>query len=141
MGLKFGSIRQSVTLRASPEEVYEAYMDSKEHAAFTGSAAKISGSVGGKFIAWDGYIKGRNLVLTKGKRIVQEWSTTEWPQGYPPSRLEIRLSKVKGGTRLLMVHSKVPAEQRDDYAQGWKDSYWAPLKEFLASKSWEASRT
>lgn len=110
-------------------------MDSKKHAAFTGSAAKISGSVGGRLTAGDGYIKGRNLVLTKGKRIVQEWSTTEWPRGYPPSRLEIRLSKAKGGTRLLMVHSKVPAEQRDYYAQGWKDFYWAPLKKYLAAKS------
>lgn len=135
MAMKFSTIRQTVALSAPPEVAYEALMDSKKHAAFTGSAAKISGSVGGRLTAGDGYIKGRNLVLTKGKRIVQEWSTTEWPRGYPPSRLEIRLSKAKGGTRLLMVHSKVPAEQRDYYAQGWKDFYWAPLKKYLAAKS------
>lgn len=135
MALKLSTIRQTVTFNAPPEVVYEILTDSKKHAAFTGSAAKISGSVGGRLTAGDGYIKGRNLVLTKGKRIVQDWSTTEWPRGYPPSRLEIRLSKAKGGTRLLMVHSKVPAEQRDYYEQGWKDFYWAPLKKYLAAKS------
>jgi hypothetical protein len=30
-----------------------------------------------------------------------------------------------------MVHSNVPAEQADDYAQGWIDFYWKPLKEYF----------
>jgi uncharacterized protein YndB with AHSA1/START domain len=131
LALKFSSITQTANIRSTPDKVYDALMDSKKHAAFTGSAAKISGVVGGKFTAWDGYIMGKNLELIKGKKIVQEWSTTEWPEGYPPSRLVITLSKSKGGTLLKMVHSKVPASQRDDYAQGWRDYYWAPLKAFL----------
>ena len=91
----------------------------------------MSSVVGGRFTAWEGYITGRNVSLTKGKRIVQEWSTSEWPDGYPPSLLTITLSKGKGGTLLKMVHSKVPASQRDDYAQGWRDWYWTPLKAYL----------
>ena len=131
MALKFSSITQTVTIKAPPENVYGAYMDSKKHAAFTGSAAKMSSAIGGKFTAWDGYIVGKNLSLKEGKKIVQEWTTTEWPEGYPPSLLEITLTKAKGGTVLKMVHSKVPASQKDDYAQGWRDYYWAPLKAFL----------
>ena len=95
----------------------------------------MSGAVGGKFTAWEGYIFGRNLELVRGKKIVQEWSTTEWPEGYPPSRLEITLTKSREGTTLRMVHSRVPASQRADYAQGWKDSYWNPLKEYFKAKS------
>jgi len=109
-------------------------MDSKKHAELTGSPARMSSKVGGKFTAWDGYILGKNLELVEGKKIIQEWSTTEWPEGYPPSRLEITLSKKGKGTTLKMLHSKVPAEQRDDYAQGWLDYYWNPLKSHFREK-------
>ena len=134
MALKFSTITQSVVIGSTPDRVYDALMDSKSHAAFTGSPARMSSVVGGKFTAWEGYILGKNLQLVRGKKIVQEWSTTEWPKGYPPSRLEITLTKSKDGTILKMVHSKVPAEQRDDYAEGWRSYYWAPLKTYLSER-------
>lgn len=134
MALKLSTIRQSAMIRSTPDEVYDALMDSGRHSAFTGSPAKMSRAVGGKFTAWEGYISGKNLKLVKGKKIVQEWSTTEWPQGYPPSRLEITLSKSKEGTLLKMFQSRVPAEQRNDYAEGWKNNYWVPLKAYLEGK-------
>lgn len=128
MPLKLSTITQSVTIAAAPDKVYDALMDSKSHAAITGSPARMSARVGGKFTAWDGYIFGKNLELVRGKKIVQEWSTTEWPRGYPPSKLEITLTGTKKGTQLKMVHSKVPTEQKGDYAKGWKEYYWAPLR-------------
>ena len=109
-------------------------MDAKKHSAFTGAKATGEVKVGGEFSAWDGYITGRNLELEKGKRIVQEWITSEWPEGYPPSRVEFTFRKVKGGTELTMVHSKVPEEQADEYRQGWIDNYWDPLKEYFGKK-------
>jgi len=126
-GQRFSTIRQTVTIGAKPEDVYDVLIDSKKHTKLTGSSASISDKVGGRFTAWDGYIFGKNLELVRGKRIVQEWSTTEWPKGYPPSRLEIILTPKADGTQLKMIHSKVPAEQRDDYAEGWKSYYWDPL--------------
>jgi len=131
MKLDLTTIRDSVAIPATPDEVYDAYMDPKKHSKFTGSKATGDAKVGGKFTAWDGYISGKNLTLEKGKRIVQEWKTTEWPEGYPPSKLELTFKKVKGGTEVTMVHSDVPAEQADDYRQGWTDFYWKPLKEFF----------
>ena len=135
MALKFSTITQSVTIGSTPDKVYDALMDSKSHAAITGSSAKMSSVVGGKFTAWDGYIIGKNLELVKGKKIVQEWSTTEWPKGYPPSHLEITLTKSKEGTTLKMVHSRVPASQRADYAEGWRDYYWKPLRAYFEARS------
>jgi uncharacterized protein YndB with AHSA1/START domain len=41
------SIEQTVTFDASPEQVFEALMDSKKHSAFTGAAARVSREVGG----------------------------------------------------------------------------------------------
>ncbi len=132
--MKFGEIKQTVLIDASPDEVYEAYVDPKKHAEFTGSPATGTPKVGGRFTAWDGYSMGKYLVLEKGKRVVHEWQTTEWPAGYPPSLVELTL-KLKGKkTELKMVHSKAPAEQAEDYAQGWRDYYWEPLKEFFAER-------
>jgi activator of HSP90 ATPase len=125
------TIEDKAVIPATPDEVYDAFLDPKKHAAFTGSKATGSPKVGGKFTSWDGYILGKNLELEKGKRIVQEWVTTEWPEGYPPSRLELTFRKVRGGTEISMVHSNVPAEQAEEYAQGWKDFYWKPLAKYF----------
>jgi len=71
-------IRHNVLIPlASPEEVYRAFVSSKEHTEFTGSEAKCSAKVGGRFTAWDKYISGKNLELVQGKKIVQEWKTSE----------------------------------------------------------------
>jgi uncharacterized protein YndB with AHSA1/START domain len=134
LALKFGTIRQTVFIEATPEQVYDAFLVARKHAAFTGSPATTSAKSGAEFTAWDGYITGKNLELVKGKKIVQEWETTEWPEGYPRSRLELTLSPKKGGTELKMVHSKVPAEQVAEYTSGWPESYWEPLKEYFAER-------
>jgi len=127
-------IRQKVLIAASPEEVYDAYVDPKKHAEFTGSPAAGRPRVGGSFTAWDGYISGKFLVLERGKRVVHEWKTTEWPSGYPPSTVELTLTTKEGKTELTMVQSDVPAEQADEYAQGWNDFYWIPLKEYFSKE-------
>ena len=70
-------IHQTVTLKVPPHEVYEALMDSRKHAAFTGGKAKISRAVGGKFSAYDNYIAGKNVDLVPDKKIVQDWRAVD----------------------------------------------------------------
>jgi activator of HSP90 ATPase len=131
---KTTTIRQKVAIPAAPEQVYAVFMDAKKHSEVTGSKATCNPVVGGKFTAWDGYISGRNLELEKGKKIVQEWVTTEWPQDYPPSKLELTFNGVNGNTELIMVHSNVPAEQANELEQGWTDFYWKPLKNYFKKR-------
>jgi activator of HSP90 ATPase len=127
------TIRQKVLIHnATPVQVYRAYLSSKEHTEFTGSKASISARKGAKFTAWDGYISGKNVSLVKGKKIVQQWQTTEWPKGYGPSTLEITLEKKGNGTELELIQTRVPKSQAPDYEQGWKDSYWNPMKDYFA---------
>jgi uncharacterized protein YndB with AHSA1/START domain len=64
---------------ASPETIYDAWLDSRGHTAMTGGKAKMSKRVGGKLSTWDGYISGQNIELVPGKRIVQSWRTTWLP--------------------------------------------------------------
>lgn len=132
---KVKTIKQTVIIPASPQEVYDAYVDPKKHTEFTGSKATGKAVVGGKFTAWDGYIFGKYLELENGKRLVQEWSSTDFPEGASPSRLELCFSKVPKGTQLVMVHSEVPEEQAEETADGWVEWYWNPMKEYFSKKA------
>jgi len=130
--LKVKILKQKVIIpSATPQDVYGALMDSKKHSEFTCSPANIDPKVGGTISAWDGYITGKNLELEAGKKIVQEWKTTEWPEGYPPSVLELTFRKVDEGTEIMMVQKDVPADQASMYDEGWYESYWDPLKEYF----------
>jgi len=94
--MKVTTLRQTKFIPAQPAEVYDAFMKAKIHTTFTGSKARCNPKVGGKFTAWDGYITGKNLELRKGKLIVQQWKTTEWPKGYSPSILNLSFKQTKG---------------------------------------------
>ena len=74
------SLHLTTILPANPERVFLAWLDSAEHAAFTGSLAQIEPFVGGRFTAWDGYIQGATLELSPHTRILQSWRTTEFPE-------------------------------------------------------------
>jgi len=126
------TITQTVVMPAPSDRVYDALVNARIHAAFTGAPAAGAARVGATFTAWGGYITGVHRRLVKGRSIVQDWQTSEWPEGAGVSTLAFTLTKVEGGTRVRMVHSKVPAEQADAYRQGWIDHYWTPLKAYFS---------
>ena len=132
--MKTTTIEQKTLLHALPDEVYDTLLDPRKHSEFTGSKATGKAKVGAKFTAWNGYISGKNLDLEKGKRIVQEWVTTEWPENNPPSRLEFTFKEVDGKTELTMVQSNVPTDQEEELKQGWIDYYWKPLKNYFEKR-------
>ncbi|MFH0972300.1 MAG: SRPBCC domain-containing protein [Candidatus Micrarchaeota archaeon] len=132
--MRVKTITQTAFIQAPPLEVYRCFADPKLHSQVTGSKATGNAKEGSKFTAWDGYISGRNLKLVEGKKIVQEWKTSEWPEFTPPSIFTLDFIPKKGGTEIRMVHSKVPAEQAAGYEKGWKEFYWDPLKAHFAKK-------
>jgi len=132
--LRTRTIRQRVIIPAPPARVYATLTNARLHAAFTAADATGIARVGCRFTAWDEYICGKHLVLEKNKRIVQAWETSEWPKGYPPSKLEIRLRAIPKGTELTMVHSDVPASQVAGYRSGWVEYYWKPLKAYFSAQ-------
>ncbi len=52
-------IRVSAVIPVKRTTLYSAWLDSKEHSAFTGVQARMDPNVGGKYSAWDGYITGK----------------------------------------------------------------------------------
>ncbi len=128
MGMK--TIRQSVTFKVSPHEVYEALMDSKKHSEFTGSEVQMNRNVGSEFSVYGGDIHGINLDLVPDQKIVQSWRYSDWPESHY-SKATFSLKEVPGGTRLTFSQTGVPEEFYDDISQGWHDYYWEPMKEML----------
>jgi activator of HSP90 ATPase len=127
-------IAQKTLIPATPAEVYDAYVDAEKQSVYTGSLATSDTRIGGEFTSWDGYITGKYLELEPGRKIVQEWTSSDFPKGATPSRFEIVLKKAKGGTELTMTHSGVPEEIAGDIEQGWKDYYWEPMKKYFKDK-------
>lgn len=127
-------IKVSTILPCSAQELYTAWLSSKEHSAFTGSRAKIDPKKNGEFTAWDNYIQGTTIELEPYKRIVQTWRTTEFPDDSPDSKLEIILEAAKNETKITLIHSQIPDGQAEEYKKGWIDFYFTPMKEYFASK-------
>jgi activator of HSP90 ATPase len=131
-GKKADSTKTSALIPAEPEAIYAAWMSSKGHREMTGSPAKVTARVGSKFSAWDGYISGRTLELKPHTRILQSWRTTDFAEEEPDSLLEILLAKTKGGTRVTLNHTNIPAGHGPEYKKGWIDFYFKPMKEYFA---------
>lgn len=120
----------SVSLPVSPEKAYQDWLDSAAHSAFTGSSAEIDPKIGGKFNAWEGYIWGKTIELTPGKRIRQTWRTSEFPDDSPDSILEVLFEPDGNGTRFTLIHTIIPESQADEYEKGWEEFYFEPMKKY-----------
>ena len=125
------SIKISEVFPVSAKRLYDTWLNSDEHSEFTGSKAEIRPNVGSKLSAWDGYITGSNLTLQPYGRIVQTWRATDFPKGAMDSRLEILLEKAGNGTRVTLIHTKLPSAKLKDYEKGWHDFYFKPMKKYF----------
>ena len=128
------TIDQSVTINASPHDVYEALMDSEKHSRFTGAKASISREIGAAFSAYDGALSGTILELVPDVKIVQSWRASDegWTPGHY-STATFSLDAVDGGTQLTFVQTGVPEQSFEDISQGWRDYYWDKMKQMLES--------
>jgi len=125
------TIHQEVDLSASPQQVYEALLDTKQFSAFSGRPAEINRDVGGTLSLFGGHIIGRNLELVPNQRIVQAWRVVTWPEGaYSIARFD--LAPQGSGTRVSFDHIGFPPGLHDHLAEGWESNYWALLKKYFA---------
>ncbi len=121
------TIIQKVRFPVPPEALFSLYLDSKKHSDGTGGKALMSRKVGGKFSAWDGYIKGRNLAIVPNRMVLQAWRTSGFRKADLDSMLLLTFEKAKGGCLLTMVHAAVPDSEAAGFTKGWKDHYWQPI--------------
>jgi activator of HSP90 ATPase len=130
--MKTKTIKQTATFAATPGEIYHLLMDSKKHAAFTGSKVTMSTKVNGKFSVFDGYAHGYNIGLIEGKKIVQAWHFAEggWPDDHY-SMCTFLLEPVGNKTKLSFIQTGVPEDSAAELKKGWKQYYWEAIKTYL----------
>jgi len=124
----------SIDLPVSAKDLYEAWLNSEQHGAFTGAQAEIQPVIGGKYIAWDGYIEGETLEMDASVRIVQSWRTVEFPEDAPDSTIELTFTEFEGGSKLTLRHTGLQPGDGEKYEQGWIDSYFVPMQSYFGGK-------
>jgi activator of HSP90 ATPase len=124
-------IQQSVEFDASPETLYEMYIDSRKHSKATGQPAKLSRKVGAAFAAFSGTLRGKNLLVVPKKMIVQSWRATQWKKADPDSILILTFTKTPSGGRVDLVHANIPEYDHKGVTEGWEKYYWGPWRTYL----------
>ena len=124
------TIHQEVKFAAAPKKVYDALLDAKQFAQFTGAPATIEAKVGGAINAFGGMIVGSNVELVPGQRIVQAWRAGNWPEGHY-SIVTFVLAPDGKGTRLTLEHAGAPDGSEEMLEGGWHKMYWEPLAKFV----------
>lgn len=121
------SIHQDVSIAGTPKAVYEILLGSEKFTEMSGGReAKISSDVGGEVSLFGGAIVARNVELIPGKRVVQAWRSSDWPEGvYSIVRFE--LSADGAATKLSFDQSGHPDEAESHLNEGWKQMYWTPM--------------
>lgn len=117
-------------IRANPETIYKAWLDSKLHTAMTGGIAHCSDKTGESFTAWDAYIEGKNIALVPNETIIQSWRTSEFIDNEEDSQIELTLEEVENGTKITLTHTNLPPHG-EQYKQGWEDHYFTPMKAYF----------
>ncbi len=124
------SLHQEIEIKASPDRIYSALLDSKQFTAFSGLAADIDPKEGGAFAMFKGQIVGRNIELVANQRIVQAWRPAHWEPGdYSIARFVLK--PANSGTTVILDHTAFPEGDYDHLLAGWNDHYWGPLKKYL----------
>jgi len=128
MGVK--NLKHTVTLRASPHDVYETIMDPKEHAKFSGAPAKLERKAGGPFAHYGDSLSGLVVDFEPDKKIVLAWRSKGWPERHY-SIAQFTLSRAGKGTKLVFEQFGIPSGDYADISDGWRTYYWAPMKQYL----------
>src|SRR5690606_31769834 len=106
--MKKEALRVTTAVPVAPTTLYFAWLDSTQHSAMTGGAAKLDPTVGATFTAWNGTISGKLVILDLGRRIVMSWRARDFPKDAHDSRVEVHFEGLGAGTRLTVLHTEIP---------------------------------
>ena len=127
-------IQQSVELPASPEALFEMYVDAKQHSALTGSEVTVSREPGSAFSAFAGALTGRMVATVPGRLVVQTWRSTNFAPDDSDSILVLAFSEAPSGGRIDLVHAGVADRDYEGVSEGWRKYYWGPWLAFLQAR-------
>jgi activator of HSP90 ATPase len=125
------TLHYQVDFKASSQRVYDALLDAKQFAAFSGLPAEIDPKPGGTFSLFSAQIVGRNVELVPGQRIVQAWRPASWEPGvYSIVRFEI---KPRGSeSTMVLDHTGFAEGLADHLNSGWQEHYLDTMRKYFA---------
>jgi uncharacterized protein YndB with AHSA1/START domain len=127
------SIHQEISISASPSAVFKCLTDSASFEKMTGGRkADISKEVGGAASMFGGDIRAVNVEIVPGKRLVQSWRSSNWPEG-AHSIVRFELKAEGKGTKLIFDQAGYPEGAQDMLSGGWHKMYWEPMAQMLAT--------
>lgn len=119
------------SLPATPQRLFDMYLDPQAHAAFTGAPVTIQPRPGTPFSAFDGVLTGTMLHVEPKRLIVQTWRSANWPAEAVDSVLTLTFWPEGDAARIELVHINVPLEDYAGVSQGWEKYYWTPWRDYL----------
>ena len=116
-----GDVTCTMTVAASPDVVARYFTDAELMLTWMGERAELDAVSGGRFAVdiRGTAVRGTYLDVSPN-RIVFTWGFAGSAE-LPPcsSRVEVTLTEVAEGTRVDLVHSGLPGEERPKHRQGW----------------------
>ena len=126
------TIQLAASLPASPDRLFDMYLDPGEHAAFTGSPVTISAEAGAPFRAFNGVLTGTILQVIPRRLIVQSWRSPHWGATDLDSTLILTFLPEKNGGRIELVQVNVVEDDFAGVCHGWEKFYWTPWRAYLS---------
>jgi activator of HSP90 ATPase len=128
------TIQQTVVLPASPDQLFDMYLDPKQHAVITGGAVMISRGPGAEFRAFDGVLSGCILVVVPKRMVVQTWRASHWRADDLDSILVLTFYDDLSGGRIDLIHVNVADHDYEKVKGGWEKFYWTPWRRYLEGR-------
>ena len=125
------TIQTAASLPASPDRLFDMYLDPEAHAAFTGMPVTVSSVLGSSFSAFNGVITGTMLQVVPRRLIVQSWRSPYWGPTDLDSTLVLTFLAENDGTRIELTQVNVVDTDFAGVSQGWEKYYWTPWREHL----------
>jgi uncharacterized protein YndB with AHSA1/START domain len=124
---------RKIQLPASPERLFDMYLDPAEHAAFTGAPVTISDQPGAPFRAFGDVLRGTILQVVPKRLIVQSWRSPHWGPDDIDSTLILSFWPEKDGGRIELVQVNVVDNDFAGVSHGWEKYYWTPWRAYLTA--------
>ncbi|WP_375001946.1 SRPBCC domain-containing protein [Aeromicrobium sp. CTD01-1L150] len=114
--------RDSISIDASPETVFEYLITNEGMTAWMGQHADLDPTPGGRFaVDIAGHpVRGEYLHVDRPNRVVVSWGfarSAHLPAG--ASTVEFRLTPTSSGTRVDLCHRDLPDTEVRGHADGW----------------------
>ncbi len=125
-------VKQSRTLPASAQRLYDMYLSPRGHKEITGMKATIGKAPGSPFSAFNGALSGKILYTVPRRLIVQSWRSTAFGKRDIDSTLVLTFTpKGRSSTRVDLVHVNVADRDYQGVSEGWPKYYWKPWRKAL----------